>query len=293
MLKNKIVFVLLMLLFMTGLFCVDLNYWALQAPYGTGATSRGSLSVYTNPAALVLQRKWEANFLSTIWEDSQGEAYKIFGVNLIQPLQNGFAGALDILYGSLTDPEDDDKYASFGYSIAGKLNELAWGARILAGRFDKQDDKDAFYGSANFGLMYSVGEYTHIMINANAPQIITSDASLFDKNRPESFWMGGGLISSTENARAYISAQGYSKEKDPLMSTNFGGGFKLGFFNFDLSLSLMDVNSEFDFTRLETYGNGMVLLDFDNFSVGVSAAIPLHGAAINNSKYSLFVTARW
>jgi len=272
---------------------VDLDYWALQAPYGTGAVSRGSLSVYTNPAALVLQRKWEANFLSTIWENTEGDAYKIFGVNVIQPFQNGFAGSLDILYGALTDPDEDDRYASFGYSLAGKLNDLAWGARVVAGRFDKKEDKDAFYGSANFGLMYSVAEYTHIMINANAPQIVTSNASLFEKNRPESFWVGGGLMSSTEDGRAYLSVQGYSKEKDPMMSANFGGGFKLGFFNFDLSLSMMEMEKELDFSTVKTYGNGMVLLDFEDFGVGLSASIPLHGVSLSDTKYSLFVTGRW
>ena len=162
--KRTLIVVFLCFLLITAL-SVDLDYWALQAPYGTGAVSRGSLSVYTNPAALVLQKKWEANFLSTIWQDTEGEAYKIFGVSVIQPFQNGFAGSLDILYGALTDPDEDDRYASFGYSLAGKLNDLAWGARILAGRFDKKDDKDAYYGSANFGLMYSVAEHTRLMIN--------------------------------------------------------------------------------------------------------------------------------
>lgn len=290
--KKVLLFVVLSCLLMTA-FSVDLDYWALQAPYGTGACSRGSLSVYTNPAALVLQEKWEANFLSTVWQDKAGDAYRIFGVNVIQPFQNGFAGSLDILYGALTDPNEDDRYASFGYSLAGKLNDLAWGARILGGRFDKKDDKDAYYGSANFGLMYAVAEHTHLMINANAPQIITSDASLFEKNRPESFWGGGGIMSSTENARAYLSLQGYTKEKDPMMSTNFGGGFKVGFFNFDLSLSLMNVELELDASEIQAYGNGMVLLDFENFLVGMSASIPLHGFSLSETKYSLFVSGRW
>jgi hypothetical protein len=282
----------LVLLVSTGL-AVDLNYWSLQAPYGTGATAKGSLSIYTNPAALLLQRKWEANFLSTIWEDSEGNAYRIFGTNIIQPLENGFAGALDVLYGSLTDPENDDRYASFGYSVAGKLNEVGWGARIVAGRFDKKDDKDAFYGSANFGLMYSFGEHTHLMINANAPQIITSDATLFEKNRPESFWAGGGILSATDDARGYFSVQGYTKDKNPLLSTNIGGGFKLGFLNLDLSLSLLGLNQEFNHEKFESYGNGLVLLDFDHFAVGMSASMPLHGASIGSTKYSFFVSARW
>ena len=272
---------------------VDLDYWALQAPYGTGAVSMGSLSVYTNPAALILQTKWEANFLSTIWQSTEGDSYKIFGVNVIQPFQNGFAGSLDILYGALTDPDNDDRYASFGYSMAGKLNDLAYGARIVAGRFDQKDDEDAYYGSANFGLMYNVAEYTRIMINANAPQIVTSNATLFEKNRPESFWVGGGLMTSTQDARAYLSVQGYSKEKDPMMSANFGGGFKVGFLNFDLSLSMMDFEKDLDLTNVQTYGNGMLLLDFEDFGVGLSASIPLHGISLSDTKYSLFVSARW
>ena len=272
---------------------MDLDYWALQAPYGTGAVSMGSLSVYTNPAALILQTKWEANFLSTIWQSTEGDSYKIFGVNVIQPFQNGFAGSLDILYGALTDPDNDDRYASFGYSMAGKLNDLAYGARIVAGRFDQKDDEDAYYGSANFGLMYNVAEYTRIMINANAPQIVTSNATLFEKNRPESFWVGGGLMTSTQDARAYLSVQGYSKEKDPMMSANFGGGFKVGFLNFDLSLSMMDFEKDLDLTNVQTYGNGMLLLDLEDFGVGLSASIPLHGISLSDTKYSLFVSARW
>jgi hypothetical protein len=290
--KKAVLILALVILVITGL-GVDLNYWSLQAPYGTGATSKGSLSVYTNPAALILQRKWEANFLSTIWEDSEGNAYRIFGTNIIQPLENGFAGALDVLYGSLTDPENDDRYASFGYTVAGKVNEVGWGARILAGRFDKKDDKDAFYGSANFGLLYSVGESTHLMINANAPQIVTSDATVFEKNRPESFWAGGGLLSATDDARGYFSVQGYTKESKPLLSTNIGGGFKAGFFNMDLSLSVLGLNQQFDPLQFESYGNGLVLLDFENFAIGASASIPLHGASISSTKYSLFVSARW
>ncbi len=293
MLKKKIMMcVFTCFLTLTGL-SVDLDYWSLQAPYGTGAVSRGSLSVYTNPAALILQNKWEANFLSTIWQQSEDHAYKIFGVNVIQPFQNGFAGSLDILYGDLIDPASDDRYASFGYSIAGQLNDLAWGARIVAGRFDQKDDDDAYYGSANFGLMYNVAEHTRIMVNTNAPQIVTTNATLFEKNRPESFWVGGGLMSSTEDARAYLSVQGYNKETKPMMSANFGGGFKVGFLNFDLSLSMMDFEKDFDLTNVQTYGNGMVLLDFKDFGVGLSASIPLHGVSFSETKYSLFVSARW
>jgi len=131
------------------------------------------------------------------------------------------------------------------------------------------------------------------MINANAPQIVTSNATLFEKNRPESFWVGGGIMSSTDEGRAYVSVQGYSKEKDPLMSANFGGGFKVGFMNFDLSLSLMDFEKNLDISSVQAYGNGLVLLDFEDFGVGLSASIPLHGVSLNNTKYSLFVTARW
>lgn len=293
MLKKRVLLFVFTCFLMLTVLSVDLDYWALQAPYGTGAVSRGSLSVYTNPAALILQTKWEANFLSTIWQSTEGDAYKIFGVNVIQPFQNGFAGSLDILYGALTDPDNDDRYASFGYAMAGKLNDLAWGARIVAGRFDQKDDDDAYYGSANFGLMYNVAEHTRIMINANAPQIITSNATLFEKNRPESFWVGGGLMSSTEDARAYLSVQGYSKETDPMMSANFGGGFKVGFLNFDLSLSMMDFEKDLNLEKIQTYGNGMIMLDFQDFGVGLSASIPLHGVSLSDTKYSLFVSARW
>jgi len=293
LLKKKILmFVFTCILTLTVL-SVDLDYWALQAPYGTGACSRGSLSVYTNPAALILQTKWEANFLSTIWQQSEDNAYKIFGVNVIQPFQNGFAGSIDILYGDLIDPSSDDRYASFGYSIAGKLNDLAWGARIVAGRFDKKEDDDAYYGSANFGLMYNVAEHTRIMVNTNAPQIVTSNATLFEKNRPESFWVGGGLMSSTEDARAYLSLQGYRKDEQALMSANFGGGFKISFINFDMSLSFMDFEKDQELANVKTYGNGMVLFDFKDFRVGLSASIPLHGVSLSETKYSFFVSARW
>lgn len=100
-------------------------------------------------------------------------------------------------------------------------------------------------------------------------------------------------MSSTEDARAYLSVQGYSKEKDPMMSANFGGGFKVGFLNFDLSLSMMDFEKDLDFSTVQTYGNAMFLLDFEGFGVGVSASIPLHGLSLTDTKYSLFVSGRW
>jgi len=291
--KKVVLILALVFLVATGL-AVDLNYWSLQAPYGTGATAKGSLSVYTNPAALILQRKWEANFLSTIWNDDYDSSYEVYMANLIQPLENGFAGALDIIYGHLKDEDEEDNYASFGYTVAGKMNDIGWGARIITGRFDKKDDQDAYYGSANFGLMYAFGENSYLMINANAPQIVTSDASLFEVNKPESFWFGGGLLSATDDARGYVSLQGYTKEKEPYLSSNFGGGVKIGILNVDLSLSVMDIGRELnEFSKVKPYGNSLVMLDFENFSAGLSVAVPLNGFVLSDLKYNFFVTARW
>ena len=58
-------------------------------------------------------------------------------------------------------------------------------------------------------------------------------------------------------------------------------------------MSLIGLNQNFDHEQFESYGNGLVMLDFDNFAVGVSACIPLHEASISSTKYSLFVSARW
>jgi len=291
--KRLIILMVILLFVSITTFSIDIDYWSMHGSYGTGPTAKGMLSIYTNPSALVLQRRWEANFLSTVWENENGNAYRLFGANVIQPLENGFAGSLDLLYGVMTDPVEEDRYASFGYSAAGRKNRLGWGVRLLAGRFDKKEGDDSFFGSANFGLLYTLGTGTHMMLNANAPQIVTNDASVFEKNRPESFWAGGGILSENEQARAYISGQGYRENENPLFGANFGGGFKIGFFNWDASVSISDIGKDINIETMNTFLNGMVSFDFEDFSVALSGSLPVSGGGIDETKYSLTVSARW
>jgi len=291
--KHLFLLCFISLLFSLTFFSVSIPYWNLKVTDGIGVTTEGFWGLYTNPAILLGEDKWQANVFSAGWADSEERSYRIFGANVVSPFEYGFSGALDILYGNLADISGENSYASFGYTIAGKLDKLGWGARVIAGRFNNVEG-DSFYGSANFGLSYSIVDEVKLLVSANAPQIVTTNPDIFKTNQPESFWAGFGVIASNENARAYLSSYSYFEDNQNFFAVSFGGGFKVFVLDWDFALTAKEmhngIKSVNDFS-VDAHISGSV--DFENFSVGMGTTIPVTSGLITDSQIQVFVSAKW
>lgn len=261
-------------------------------PQGTGPTAKGIGGIYNNPAVLSLEDKWQFGLLSALWNDSDEQSYQLIGVSVLQPYQYGFAGGLDVLYGKLVDEAGTNSFASFGYAISGRWNKLSYGARIIAGYFDN-DPENSFYGSANLGILYTVLEKTHILFNFNAPQIITTKPLIFDVNQPETFNIGGGFLTATEQGRVYAGITTYNKNENPYFGFLFGGGFKLAFVNWDLAFEGKDLFIGIPVEEMNALLKASVFLDFENFTIGAGAEIPLTDLGFTQTLFTAFVTAKW
>ncbi len=290
--KKTVLCLFIFLLSLTS-FSVNVPYWNLKVSDGIGVTSEGFWGIYTNPAVLIGEEDWQANFFSAGWADSQERSYRIFGANVVSPYEYGFSGALDILYGNLADLDGENSYASCGYTIAGSMEKLGWGARVVAGRFNNVSG-DSFYGSANFGLKYSIVDEFQLLVSANAPQIVTTNPDIFKTNQPESFWAGAGILASNESARAYLSSCSYFRDDQNFFAVTFGGGFKIFVLNWDFALTARDmyngIRTVDDFS-VDAHISGSV--DFEGFSMGVGTTIPVTSGLITDSQIQIFIRAKW
>ncbi len=273
---------------------VSIPFWEIQWKEGIGPTSMGAGSIWGNPSLLVHTDKWTVGGVTLSSFEGEDEGYVLFGVHVIQPYQYGFAGSMDLSYGKLLDWDGNNDFASFGYSVAGKHESLAWGVRLSTGFFYDANDPatNAFYGSANFGISYSVLPYTHFVLNFNAPQVVTTVPQIYAVNAPESFWVGGGIINRTSLGRAYIGAASYSRNENLFMSFHFGGGFKVGFLEWDAAIILKDLYQNIPMETIPCSIKVSGSLDFETFSLGVGTEIPFFQEQ-TSTRWQLFVQLRW
>ncbi|HPE69137.1 MAG TPA: hypothetical protein P5560_07075 [Thermotogota bacterium] len=292
MLRRVIVGMLFVWVMFSLAFGVSIRYWDIHMDQGIGPAAKGVWGIYNNPAVLSLEEQWHFGAFANVAEDSAGMAHSVFGIALLQPFQNGFAGSLDLLYGKLDDPLSHNRFASFGYAVAGKVERLGWGARLVTGFFDN-DAENSFYASANFGLLYQLFSSSYVLVNFNAPQIITSNKDLYDINQPETFSGGMGILSTSGSSRAYLGAVTYSDDQNPYFALMMGGGVKMAFLNWDLAMvaSNLSLGQQLEDAMVSFKVTG--LFDFENFSVGVGGDFPLSGDSFGKNQYHAFVQAKW
>lgn len=273
---------------------ISMPFWEIQWKEGVGPTSLGAGAIWGNPSLLIHTDQWTAGGYTLSSFENEEDGYILFGAHVIQPYQYGFAGSLDLSYGKLMDVEGNHDFAAFGYALAGRHEALSWGARLSTGFFYESNEPatNAFFGSVNFGISYSVLPYTHFVLNVNAPQIVTTAPEIYAINSPETFWVGGGMITRTEEGRAYVGASSYSKKDVLYMSLHFGGGFRIGFLQWDAALLLKDLYQDMQMDVLPCSLKASASLDFEGFSIGVGTEIPFFQET-SGTRWQLFAQVRW
>lgn len=259
---------------------------------GIGPVARNFGSIYNNPCLLLLEESWGLSFVTSSFKRNDSSAAEMYGISLIQPAEDSFAGSIDGFFESFNKSGIESEFVSLGYSVAGSINNMLLGARFSGGRFD-DSASSTFFGSVNFGVAYPIIEDTYLSVNYISPFINFGSESPVYFDNTENAKIGTGIFFAGTAGNAYISGYYSPDLLKPKILLSAGLGSKIE--NFGWDIALVSENSDFFQTwdKSEISARILLFLEYSDFSTGVEFYIPIKTIVPTESYFSIYVRSKW